>query len=314
MEERIVAFKQTLTPSAVPDSPEKLLRELPRRKIADVLLHQGEVMRAYAKRCTSKPDVALQLPTGSGKTLVGLMIGEWLRRKNGDRVVYLCPTRQLVNQVVEQATGSYGLTLNGFTGTIRDYDPKAKASYVNADTIAITTYSSLFNTNPFFNDPDVVIVDDAHAAENYIADMWSLRVVKKGREALYMALSGVLKPHIEPGNFARLTGVVENITDRAWVDKLPTPTFFSIRRDIEAVFDVHTSGDKDLEYPWSLLREHLHGCHLYLSAGEILIRPIVAPTWTHRPFASARHRIYMSATLGAGGDLERMTGERSSSE
>jgi hypothetical protein len=36
-------------PSAVPDSPEKLLRELPRRKIADVLLHQGEVMRSYAE-------------------------------------------------------------------------------------------------------------------------------------------------------------------------------------------------------------------------------------------------------------------------
>jgi hypothetical protein len=307
----IVAFKKILArPSAVPDSPEKLLRELPRRKIADVLLHQGEVMRAYAKTCTGKPDVALQLPTGSGKTLVGLMIAEWLRRKNGDRVVYLCPTRQLVNQVVEQATGSYGLTLNGFTGRILDYDPKAKASYVNADAIAVTTYSSLFNTNPFFVDPDVIIVDDAHAAENYIVEMWSLRVVKKEREALFVALSSVLRPHMEPGNFARLAGTVENITDRAWVDKVPTPTFFNIRRDIEAVFDAHASNDRHLEYPWRLLREHLHGCHLYMLAGEILIRPVVAPTWTHRPFAHARHRIYMSATLGAGGDLERQTGRK----
>jgi hypothetical protein len=40
------------------------------------------------------------LPTGSGKTLVGLLIGEWLRRKNKERVVFLCPTRQLVNQVI----------------------------------------------------------------------------------------------------------------------------------------------------------------------------------------------------------------------
>jgi replicative superfamily II helicase len=260
-----VVFKTTSTSSAVPDSPEKLLRELPRRKIADVLLHQGEVMREYAQSGAKEPDVALQLPTGSGKTLVGLMIGEWLRRKNGERVVYLCPTRQLVNQVVDQATGSYGLTLNGFTGSRRDYDPKARASYLNADTIAVTTYSSLFNTNPFFNDPDVIIVDDAHAAENYIADMWSLRVerTEKKHEELYTALSGVLRQHIEPGNFARLTGVVESIADRAWVDKLPTPVFFNLRRDIEAVLDVHTTGDKDLEYPWSLLREHLHACHLF---------------------------------------------------
>src|SRR3984893_1245525 len=168
------------------------------------------------------------------------------------------------------------------------------------------------NQEPFFNDPDVIIVDDAHAAENYIADMWSLRVerTKEEHEELYTALSGVLRPHIEPGNFARLTGVVESIAGRAWVDKLPTPVFFNLRRDIEAILDVHTTGDKDLEYPWSLLREHLHACHLYMSANEILVRPIVAPTWTHPPFADARHRIYMSATLGAGGDLERMTGRK----
>jgi superfamily II DNA or RNA helicase len=84
-----VAFKKTSAPSAVPDSPEKLLRELPRRKITDVLLHQGEVMRTYAQSCAQEPDVALQLPTGSGKTLVGLMIAEWRRRKNGERIVYV---------------------------------------------------------------------------------------------------------------------------------------------------------------------------------------------------------------------------------
>jgi hypothetical protein len=306
-----VAFKKTSAPSAVPGSPEKLLRELPRRKIADVLLHQGEVMRAYGKTCTDEPDVALQLPTGSGKTLVGLMIAEWRRRKNGERIVYLCPTRQLVNQVVEQASGSYGLTLNGFTGRRRDYDPKARASYLNADTIAVTTYSSLFNTNPFFEDPDVIIVDDAHAAENYIAAMWSLRAerIKEEHAALYTALSGVLKPHIDSGNFVRLTGVVESMADRAWVDKLPTPVFFGIRGDLAAVLDAHAS-DSDLKYPWRLLRDHLDGCHLYMSSNEILIRPVVAPTWTHPPFADARHRIYMSATLGAGGDLERMMGRK----
>ena len=32
------------------------------------------------------------------------------------------------------------------------------------------------------------------------------------------------------------------------------------------------------------------------------------PTWTHTPFQNAKQRIYMSATLGAGGDLERLTG------
>ncbi len=40
------------------------------------------MMQKYAAQAQDASDVALQLPTGSGKTLVGLLIGEWLRRKN----------------------------------------------------------------------------------------------------------------------------------------------------------------------------------------------------------------------------------------
>jgi replicative superfamily II helicase len=171
-----MAFKKTSKPSAVPDSPDKLLLDLPRRKIPDVLPHQREIMRTYASQGLQSADVAMQMATGSGKTLVGLLIGEWLRRKNRERVVYLCPTRQLVHQVVEQAEEKYGLTVLGFTGRIRDYTPSAKTGYRSADHIAVTTYSSLFNTGPFFHDADVVICDDAHAAENYIAVLWSVLV------------------------------------------------------------------------------------------------------------------------------------------
>ena len=39
-----------------------------------------------------------------------------------------------------------------------------------------------------------------------------------------------------------------------------------------------------------------------------MIRPLIPPTWSHTPFEGAKHRLYMSATLGAGGDLERLTG------
>jgi replicative superfamily II helicase len=106
-----MAFKKLSPVATVPDSPDKLLLELPRRTIPNVLPHQQEIMRNYAALASTVADVALQLPTGSGKTLVGLLTGEWLRRKNKERIVYLCPTRQLVNQVVEQAEEKYGLTV-----------------------------------------------------------------------------------------------------------------------------------------------------------------------------------------------------------
>ncbi|MHB8252145.1 MAG: DEAD/DEAH box helicase [Acidiferrobacter sp.] len=307
-----MAFKTSIPTDTVPDSPDKLLLELPRRTIPDVLPHQQEVMRNYADLPADVSDVALQLPTGSGKTLVGLLTGEWLRRKNHERIVYLCPTKQLVNQVVEQAEEKYGLTVLGFTGSARDYSPTSKAEYRNADRVAVTTYSSLFNTNPFFNDADVILVDDAHAAEGYIAQLWSLRIErdKDAHKTLHAAFRNILKPLLDPVNFSRLSGKSGSITDKVWVDKIPTPVFADVRTEVSAVLDEHVV-DTELSYPWSLIREHLHACHLYLSPNEILLRPLISPTWTHAPFANARQRIYMSATLGAGGDLERLMGRRS---
>lgn len=88
-----MAFKKSSSGSTVSDSPEKLFLDLPRRKIPDVMPHQSKIMHRYALEATDTPDVALQLPTGSGKTLVGLLIAEWRKRKFQERVVYLCPTR-----------------------------------------------------------------------------------------------------------------------------------------------------------------------------------------------------------------------------
>jgi hypothetical protein len=306
-----VAFKIPPPQPTVPDSPEKLLLELPRRKIPGVLLHQGEILRSYVTQYLLPRDVAIQLPTGSGKTLVGLLIAEWRRRKFRERVVYLCPTRQLVNQVAEQAEDQYGLTVSAFTGPMANYEPAAKSQYRSADTVAITTYNSLFNVNPFFSDADVILLDDAHASENYIAAVWSLQIDRTNPDhaPLHAALANVLKPLIEPLNYTRLLGECEGIADRTWVDKIPGPMVCEIAEQIGSVIDAHV-GETNLKWPWRFIQGHLEACQIYLSTEEILIRPLIPPTWTHAPFENAKQRIFMSATLGAGGDLERLTGRR----
>jgi hypothetical protein len=309
-----MAFKQSPPTELVPDSPEKILLQLPRRKIPGVLLHQGQMMQRYVAEAQNDTDVALQLPTGSGKTLVGLLVGEWLRRKNNERVVFLCPTRQLVNQVVAQAEGQYGLNVHGFTGPKAGYNPIAKADYQAGRRLAVTTYSALFNSYPFFDSPNVIIADDAHASENYIASMWSVRVERNNPEhaALHAALSQVLlKPLLDATDYGRLTGQLDdNLVDISWCDKLPTPAFAGISGDFAAIMEQHVGSIDELRYPWMLVRDHLDACHLYLTPQEILLRPLIPPTWTHKPFANARQRIFMSATLGEGGDLERLTGRK----
>jgi len=52
----------------------------------------------------------------------------------------------------------------------------------------------------------------------------------------------------------------------------------------------------------------LHACNLYYSWEEILIRPLIPPSNMNAAFRNANQRVFMSATLGQGGDLERITG------
>lgn len=304
-----MAFKKPSIQTTIPESPDRLFRDLSRRKHASLYDHQGQVLRTYVTKALKVADVALQLPTGSGKTLVGLLLAEWRRRKFHERVVYLCPTRQLVNQVAEEASTKYGITVEPFIGKIKHYTPEAKAAYTDGERIAVTTYNSLFNTNPFFSNPDIIIVDDAHAAENYIASQWTMRISRfePNDKILFNAISGVLKSVLTNNNYARMTGSWHSVDDANWVDKIPTNKVAEIADELYEVISENID-DTDHRFVWQMLADHIKACQLYVSSSEIMLRPLIPPTWSHPPFTNATQRIFMSATLGAGGDLERLTG------
>jgi len=299
-------FKLTRHSNISTETPEALYRDYRNRKIQGLLAHQADIIREYHKQGLDTPDVALQLSTGSGKTLVGLLIGEWRRQRFPEKVVYLCPTRQLVNQVVEKSVDEYGIKANAFIGKQAEYAPNIKAEYRNAETLAVTTYSGLFNTNSFFDDASLIILDDAHAAENYIAKYWSLIIERKAHKLLFKSVVSVIRSILSPSDYSRLNSMSPDL-DIQWIEKIPTPDLYDLLPELTALLDEQTV-NFDLKYPWSVLRDHLLACHIYISLNAILIRPVIPPTRTHQPFSQAKQRLYMSATLGEGGELERLSG------
>lgn len=309
-----MAFKLTKTSTLSLDTPETLFRDIKSKKVHGPLADQADLWRVYQETALDYQDVALQLPTGAGKTLVGLVLAEWRRLKFNERIVYLCPTNQLVHQVVEQATNQYGIKVHGFTGPKSGYDKDAIAEYQNCQRVAITNYSSLFNSAPFFDSPNIIILDDAHASEQYIAKTWSLFIdmTQEAQLPLYNSILSVLKPVISSEDFARMAAPDVYYRDRHWVDKIPTPTLSELIPELIRVIDAF-AGSREYQvaehrFAWSALRDHLTACHMYVSAGSILIRPLLPPTSTHKSFANAKQRIYMSATFGEAGELERITG------
>ncbi|MEF2967403.1 hypothetical protein V3851_16375 [Paenibacillus sp. M1] len=69
-----MAFKSNYQGGASIESPEALLLDLRNRKVEGILSHQADVLRVYQNKLKSS-DVAMELPTGSGKTLIGLLVG-----------------------------------------------------------------------------------------------------------------------------------------------------------------------------------------------------------------------------------------------
>ncbi|KOX99937.1 DEAD/DEAH box helicase [Pseudomonas nunensis] len=301
-----MAFKKIVRPTLSVSTPESMLHDIRTKKIEGPLARQADVWREYVDSALQMPDVAIRLPTGSGKTLVGIVLGEWRRRKFDERVVYLCPTNQLVHQVVEQARNQYGIDVASFTGGKSDYALEDQNVYRRKEKIAVTSYSALFNTHPYFDNPDVIILDDAHSAENYISSMYSLVVDRRNNKALYDTIVSLLEDNVPEVNLSKATEAI-TMHSYSWMEKLPSASFMKVRELLVSVLDAGTNGTQ-LYFPWSLLRGHLQACHLYISVGQILIRPLLPPIHTHAPFHNAKQRIYMSATLGNGGDLERITG------
>ncbi len=251
----------------------------------------------------ARSDVALELPTGAGKTLVGLLIALWRLKSRRQRVAYLCPTVQLGRQVAAQAK-AYGIEAVDLTGPSQAFGPGDLLAFNRSQAIGIATYSSVFNTNPRIV-AQTLVLDDAHAGEGPVADMWSVRA-ERGVGGLYDALLGVLID-----TFAAVTGNRLRDPDldpalRRSVDLVPALDVLD-RADLlrEALTEFSEAHN---HFAFRTIGESLDTCLVYVSWSEILIRPFIPPTVTHSPFAAVDQRVYMSATLGFGGELERAFG------
>ncbi|WP_324698944.1 DEAD/DEAH box helicase [Novosphingobium sp. RL4] len=304
-----MAFKFDGVSSISLDSPEKMFLDFSDRAFNGLLTHQGHVLTEYQEKALTASNIAIKLPTGSGKTLVGTLIAEWRRRRMQERVVYVCPTRQLAHQVVEEARTKYGMrdSIAAFVGKKADYNPSDRGRFQSGDVVAVTTYGGLFNARTFFDEPHCLIFDDAHAAENYMAQHWTLEVDRAGHSTLFSVLTTILTPVLSALDSKRLRDNAQSHWDMSWVDMVPGEFIALLEEKLVAALDEHLKDD-DLKWRWQELRGHLNACRVYISTSGIVFRPLIPLTLRYRPFANATQRIFMSATLGEGGDLERVTG------
>lgn len=301
-----MAFKSSGPSGPPPASPEALYRDLPRRAgaVPNLWLHQGDILRTFSAEHRTTPDLALELPTGTGKTLPGLVIADWSRRSRPGRVAYACPTRQLVKQVAATAARE-GVPAVVLVGSAHSWSVADQARYESAEAVALVTYSTVFNSHPKLAQPDVLLFDDAHAGEQYVAEQYAVEVRRWEQPDAYEALLTALSPVLDGMLLQRLR------------DPSPDP---GAHHQVRLVVPLRQPGmvarldqvlgglGGDAAFRLSMIRAGLPACLVYLTYSRVLIRPLIPPTAENPLFSRARQRLYLSATLGEGGELERSFG------
>lgn len=302
-----VSFPKRTRPSRPPASPEDLFGSLPKIPTRAPVLwaHQADQLRTYFEEYRNNPDVALELPTGSGKTLIGLLISEWRRRALSHRSLFACPTKQLAEQVHASAQAQ-GLSTVLLIDRHTTWDSSDLNAYTRGQATAVTTYSHIFNAKSKLSDAQSIVFDDAHAAEGYVAESWALRI--PNNIDAYRQIFDALSDDLDPSMIERLTNENVNEASEPEVRMLPLAVVAKNKTALAGVLMAAIAQQDALKWSVRRVLPHLSSCLFFVDHSQWYIRPMIPPTFEHDPFVQPEQRIYLSATIGGGGELERAFG------
>ncbi|RYD85685.1 MAG: DEAD/DEAH box helicase, partial [Verrucomicrobiaceae bacterium] len=266
---------------------------------------QKEALVSLADKREAR-DVVLKMSTGFGKTTVALVHLYSFMTETHRPVVYLCPTTQLVEQVLQEAE-NLGISAVPY----RKGERYPAASAVAGQSIIVCTYDKLFNARSTFERDDVdlvphaLVLDDAHSGIQEVRDSFTIRIEKDENEALFNELLEPLRAPCKDYHPGIWTGVERG--DEAAAFEVPFWIWAPLIEQLRTALDAH-SGDEGLKFVWGYLRNHLRWCRCIVSGEVIEILPDLPAVQLARPYFEAEHRLFMSATLSDDSALVRELG------
>jgi len=274
----------------------------PRSSHTELRPAQVEALQGLSTRL-EEPELLLKLSTGAGKTTIGLIYLEAQRLLHAEPVIYLCPTVQLVNQVLAEAENIGAAAVAYPAG---ESIPPAEGTAGQA--IIVCTYDKMFNGRTSFNRSDVdlipssIVLDDVHAGIEEVRDAFRIVVRDIG---LIKQIKALFHEQMKKHNFAGWDLVCkdkphETIEVPYWI--LSTKVN-ELQRCLQKNEEL-----ADLRFSWPHLREVLRWCRVVVGATRIEITPLILPVHNVRAYWNARNKLFMSATLADDSALVRELG------
>lgn len=262
---------------------------------------QRDILEKWHNDFRDKKDTIVKLPTGKGKTLIGLLMLQSYLHEKKNPVVYICPNNYLANQTVKQAK-SFGIKVE------LDNTSNFPSSFVNSEVILVTTCKRIFNGksrfgvkgNGDYRRIGAIVVDDAHKCLEIIREQFSIQInryyfdntVKKDN-SIYKELFNIFEPSLSK----QRKGTCLDIRDGN--DCYLSVPFWVWQDNEKKVLEILTRHreDSDVLFKWDLIKDNLDKCICIFSGNKCEISPRISPTDLIPSFENADRRIFMSATL-----------------
>lgn len=250
---------------------------------------QSQVWEGWFKR-RNESDLIIKMNTGSGKTIVGLLLLKSCLNEKKSPAVYIVPDNYLVQQVRNEAKDL------GIDTTDDVNSPR----FLSGKSILVINIHKLVNGMSKFGVGDEgikinigsLLIDDAHACNETIEEKFTA-TIPSNSDCYNELLEIFQKPlreqceskaiEIESGDYAAYMPV----PFWAWKNNLS---------EISKILIKHKSSDP-LLFTLPLLKESLSLCRCVVSANSIEITPYCIPIHMIPSISHSQRKVFMTATL-----------------
>jgi len=251
---------------------------------------QEEVLKSWHE-IRDQRDVLCKMNTGSGKTLVSLLMLYSKMIEGVGTSLYLCPDKQPLEQAKIQAN-LYGIPVCEVEeGNVFPSD------FLNSKSILLCTFQKVFNARSIFQRDNIevgsIVLDDAHVCLDIARTATTIRL--DFNHDLSMRILKLFEDDLKyqaPGTYYRL------FEGDPYAKILKVPYWSWLSRNQELINLIgEFSDDDELFFKWGLIADDLKSYNCFVGPRGIEIAPINVPYNNVRAFNEAKHRYILSATF-----------------